>query len=67
LGQSSRILEGEGGKKVIPAAAGTRPEARIFVRSTSFGCSVLRSVIGATGINDPGYRQIEKTSSQKEE
>jgi hypothetical protein len=52
---------------VIPAAAGTKPGARIFVRSTSFGCSALRSVIGATGINDPGYRQIEKTSSQKEE
>jgi hypothetical protein len=29
---------GEGGKKVIPAAAGTKPGARIFVRSTSF-CS----------------------------
>src|SRR5437899_11124219 len=27
---------GEGRKKVIPAAAGTRPGARIFVRSTSF-------------------------------
>jgi hypothetical protein len=57
---------GEGGKKVIPATAGTKPGARIFVRSTSFGCSVV-AVIAATGINDPGYKQTEKTSSQKEE
>jgi len=57
--------EGEGGKKVIPAVAGTKPEARIFVRSTSFGCSVLRSVIGATGINDLGYSRSKKLLRKK--
>jgi len=43
-----------------------KPGARIFVRSTSF-VLWLRSVIAATGINDSGYKQNEKTSSRKEE
>jgi hypothetical protein len=53
---------GEGGKKVIPASAGTKPGARIFVRSTSF--------CGHVAVQRKTARRAvatAKTSSQKEE
>jgi hypothetical protein len=52
MGQSPKAFGGEGGMKVRPAVPDQKPEARIFVRSTSFvpACAVR-----------------EKTSSQKEE
>src|SRR5437667_6977917 len=43
-----------------------KPGARIFVRSTSFGCSRDR-VIAATGITDPGYNRKKLLRKKKNE
>jgi hypothetical protein len=60
---SRKIFGSEGGKKVISAAAGAKPGARIFVRSTSF-CS-RRAVRDACASHRDAA--TAKTSSQKEE
>jgi hypothetical protein len=56
IGPILEKLGGEGGKKVIPAAAGTKPGARIFVRSTSF---VVAAVV------DRGRGQLPRLQAEK--